>query len=103
MPSSAPIGVTLLTTSSTNISLSWLPPPPEDQNGIIVEFHLIVTRLSTLDSVLLSTNITEAVVTDLVPYSEYELKIAASTREGIGPYTESLILQTEQDGKSSQE
>ena len=58
-----------------------------------------MTRLSTLDSVSLSTNTTELVVTDLVPYSEYEVKIAALTKEGSGPYTESFILQTEQDGK----
>ncbi len=60
----------------------------------------MVTRLSNaMDSVSLNTSKTEIVVTDLVPYSEYEVMIAALTREGSGPCTDPLILQTEQDGK----
>lgn len=98
VPSSAPMNVTLLSIFSTNFTLWWLPPPPEDRNGIIVEYQLIVTRLSTLESVLLNTSKTEILVTNLVPYSEYEVIIAALTREGSGPYTD-LFIQTEQDGK----
>lgn len=38
-------------------------------------------------------------VGDLVPYSGYEVAVAALTEEGKGPYTEPFALQTEQDGK----
>lgn len=101
MPSSAPINVTLQTILSTNITLTWLPPPPQDQNGVIVEYHLIVTLLSTLVSMTHFSNTTEHVITHLIPYSEYEVRIAALTREGSGPLTQPFIFQTEQDGNVS--
>ena len=58
-----------------------------------------MTRLSTLDSLSLNINSTDLIVTDLVPYSEYEVMVAALTGEGSGPYTNPLVLQTKQDGK----
>ena len=35
----------------------------------------------------------------LVPYSEYEVIVAAFTQEGSGPYSDSFIVHTEQDGE----
>lgn len=98
-PSSAPTNVTILSITSTTFTLSWSPPPPEDHNGLITEYQLLVMRLSTLSSVSLSTNGTVLTVCDLVPYSGYEVAVSALTNEGSGPYTDPIILQTEQDGK----
>ena len=100
-PSSPPTNITVLHTNSTSFTLSWLPPPPEDHNGDIIEYQVTITRLSTLVSTTLITNATQLVVARLVPYNGYEVTMAAFTSEGSGPHTEPLFLQTEQDGKAS--
>ena len=39
-PSAAPVNVTGMNTSSTSLRISWLPPPVEDQNGIIIAYNV---------------------------------------------------------------
>lgn len=98
-PSSAPSDLTALHTTSTSLTLSWNPPPPQHHNGVITEYLVTVLGLSTLTSTSLTTNDTELTVTGLVPYSGYEVTVAAFTSEGSGPHTDPFLLQTEQDGK----
>ena len=100
-PSSPPTNITVLHTNSTSFTLSWLPPPPEDHNGDIIEYQVTITRLSTLVTTTLITNTTQLLVVRLVPYNGYEVTMAAFTSEGSGPHTEPLFLQTDQEGKDS--
>ena len=98
-PASAPVNITALLVTSTSLTLSWSPPPPQDHNGLLTHYHLQITRLSTQSSLSYHTNVTEMVVEGLVPYSEYEVIVAAFTQEGSGPYSDSFIVHTEQDGE----
>ena len=66
---------------------------------MITEYNLIVTRLSENESIFLISDDSILEVLFLVPYSRYEVVIAANTMEGSGPYSESLVLQTDEDGK----
>ena len=86
--------------TSRSFTLSWSPPPLEDINGVITEYSVIVSSLATLDIVPFTTNSTVLTVGDLVPYSRYEVEVAALNKEGNGPYTEVILVQTNEDGQS---
>ena len=82
------------------ITLQWLPPPPLEINGVIQYYVVDVTetetgRFWTFFAVDQSIN-----VGSLHPFYHYEGTVAAYTI-GTGPYTETVIVQTEEAGKSS--
>lgn len=81
--------------SSRKIMLSWKPPDPEHQNGVITTYHLLIDFPNMME--LNSTN-TSAEITNLKPYTTYMVKIAAATIAGIGPYSAALSFQTLEDG-----
>ena len=97
-PSSAPANVTLIYVTSTSFTLTWEPPLLEDQNGELVEYSFLLTSLTDDIEQELTTSDRELLVDELVPYTRYKIQIAAGTAEGTGPFTDSLIVQTEQDG-----
>ncbi len=85
----------------TAISLSWQPPAPEGQNGIITSYTLLINELLT------DTNITyqrdgshtEVVITGLHPYYDYSCAVAAQTSAGLGPFGSPFTVRTHQDGE----
>lgn len=101
MPSGPPQSLTGSVESSTLILLSWEPPSPYNRNGEII-YNLIdineheTGRFWTLP--VFNSRIT-AYVGSLHPHYHYECRVAAHTI-GLGPYSESIILLTEQEGKT---
>ena len=72
-PSAAPVNVTGMNTSSTSLRISWLPPPVEDQNGIIIAYNItyITARGSEMiDSTSGSVQFIE--LTGLLKFSTYK-------------------------------
>lgn len=100
-PSSAPADLVALHVTSTSLSLSWGPPPPQHHNGIITHYLLTITDISTLTATPHLTNSTELSLTGLQPYSGYEVRVAAFTAQGRGPSSDIAIFQTEQDAPSA--
>ncbi|XP_036059147.1 roundabout homolog 2 isoform X13 [Onychomys torridus] len=92
-PSAPPQSVTVLTVgsqNSTSISVSWDPPPPDHQNGIIQEYKIWClgneTRFhinKTVDAAIRSV-----VIGGLFPGIQYRVEVAASTSAGIGVKSE---------------
>ncbi|XP_053312857.1 roundabout homolog 2 isoform X1 [Spea bombifrons] len=88
-PSAPPQSVTVLTvgsSNSTSISVSWDPPPPDHQNGIIQDYKIWClgneTRFhinKTVDSAIRSV-----VIGGLYPGIQYRVEVAASTSAGVG-------------------
>uniref|UniRef100_UPI00398F21F7 roundabout homolog 2 isoform X4 n=1 Tax=Pristiophorus japonicus TaxID=55135 RepID=UPI00398F21F7 len=92
-PSAPPQSVTVLMVgnhNSTSISVSWDPPPAEQQNGIIQEykiwclgnasrFHINKTVDAAIRSVLIG---------GLLPRVQYRVQVAASTGAGVGVKSE---------------
>ena len=84
VPSGTPTNVQGFTISSTSIRLTWEPPQPGDQNGVIQVYNIIITEVVTgrmmyfreggMDSIL--------IVNLLHPYYTYQCSISAET---IGP------------------
>ncbi|XP_040836565.1 roundabout homolog 2 isoform X1 [Ochotona curzoniae] len=92
-PSAPPQSVTVLTVgsqNSTSISVSWDPPPPDHQNGIIQEYKIWClgneTRFhinKTVDSAIRSV-----IIGGLFPGIQYRVEVAASTSAGVGVKSE---------------
>ena len=85
--------------NSTTLALSWQPPAPENQNGIIVHYIVNITEMET--GRLLSftaVNMTTLSVPTLHPFYTYTCIVAAVT-VGIGPYSATVEVELPEDGK----
>ncbi|XP_069470643.1 roundabout homolog 3 isoform X2 [Ambystoma mexicanum] len=98
VPSGPPQAVTVVTlgqSNSTNISVSWEPPPVESQNGIIQDYRIWCwgneTRFHINQTV--DGTIHSAVIRDLVPGMLYRIEVAAATNAGIGVKSQPVTVQ----------
>uniref|UniRef100_A0A671YCF8 Roundabout, axon guidance receptor, homolog 2 (Drosophila) n=1 Tax=Sparus aurata TaxID=8175 RepID=A0A671YCF8_SPAAU len=99
-PSAPPQQVTVLTVgnqNSTSISISWDPPPPDHQNGIIQEYKIWCLGNETRFHVnkTVDAAIRSVVVGGLQVGVVYRVEVAASTSAGVGVKSEpqSIIIE----------
>ena len=101
MPTAAPTGppqnLIGTTPTSTTLSLSWIPPPVEEQNGVIRSYRITVINEETGSSLMYSTIGTSYLLSDLHPYHRYNCSVAAYTVE-TGP-SSSITVRQPEDGK----
>ncbi|XP_056905543.1 roundabout homolog 2 isoform X17 [Takifugu flavidus] len=98
-PSAPPQQVTVLTVgnqNSTSISISWDPPPPDHQNGIIQEYKIWCLGNESRFHVnkTVDAAIRSVVVGGLQVGVVYRVEVAASTSAGVGVKSEpqSIII-----------
>lgn len=98
-PSGSPRNVSAVPVNATALVLKWLPPPLDQQNGIIVEYMITLTDVLTNTSklILTSSNISEYVVTELHPFYQYEMQVAATTIQ-TGPLSDLVSIQMPESG-----
>ena len=91
-------------TTATNITITWQPLQPCEQNGVITNYTIAYRMEGGMDM-----NITEmvvgaasltAVVTPLTPYTNYTIKMAASTSVGRGEFGPEMTVQTNESSKA---
>ena len=99
-PSLAPIGLSVISQSSSSLTLAWMAPPLERQNGLITGYSVNVTNSDTGVSRLLSSIGNSITVIQLSPYTSYLCSVAAQTIVGLGPYTSPITVTTGEDGKN---
>ncbi|XP_041128088.1 roundabout homolog 2-like isoform X1 [Polyodon spathula] len=92
-PSAPPQSVTVLTVgnhNSTSISISWDPPPPDHQNGIIQEYKIWCLANETRFDVnkTVDAAIRSVVIGGLYSGIQYRVAVAASTSAGVGVKSE---------------
>ncbi|KAL9919893.1 neogenin protein frazzled isoform 5-T13 [Glossina fuscipes fuscipes] len=88
-PSEPPNNVTLEVTSSTSITIHWEPPSEEERNGQITGYKIRYRKLKDAPQVKSTpANIRYYELNGLDRNSEYQVKIAAMTVNGSGPFTE---------------
>ncbi|XP_054021740.1 roundabout homolog 2 isoform X9 [Dryobates pubescens] len=92
-PSAPPQSVTVLTVgnhNSTSISISWDPPPPDHQNGVIQEYKIWCLGNETRFHVnkTVDAAIRSVVIGGLYPGIQYRVEVAASTSAGVGVKSE---------------
>ena len=97
-PSGPPLNVTTRAVNSTTIQVTWAPPAPEHQNGIITLYNINVTVSETKSNFILNTSTTTLNVTGLHPHYTYTLAVTAVTIRP-GPYSEPQTITTPEDCK----
>ena len=86
--------------SPRSASISWLPPLPDDQNGILRYYILrLVDERLGYDEVIINTTLTSHIFNDLEEYNLYSYSIAAATSAGVGMYSDQDQFTTQEDGK----
>lgn len=100
-PSSPPLNVSGQVLSPSTLSITWQPPAPEGQNGIIVSYTVQLVEQPTNKMLTFSRggSHTEIFVTNLHPFYDYSCLVAAETSAGIGPFIVPFTLTTHQDGE----
>uniref|UniRef100_A0A672Z1Q4 Roundabout, axon guidance receptor, homolog 2 (Drosophila) n=1 Tax=Sphaeramia orbicularis TaxID=375764 RepID=A0A672Z1Q4_9TELE len=96
-PSAPPQQVTVLTVgnqNSTSISISWDPPPPDHQNGIIQEYKIWCLGNETRFHVnkTVDAAIRSVVVGGLQVGVVYRVEVAASTSAGVGVKSQGIKI-----------
>ena len=80
-PSAAVLGLSGVNSSSTSLTISWQPPPPDDQNGVIRRYD-ISYGISTEDASTYSTTSamgTMIELTGLAKFTVYNVTVRAFT------------------------
>ena len=86
--------------------MSWQAPSAIDHNGILVAYTIYVQAVgggftdNTVKQKQVSAPLTEAYVTGLEAYVEYNIKVSASTSVGEGPFSASVNVRTKEAGKN---
>ena len=96
-PTLAPQSVEITAIDSRTLSVSWVPPPFEHQNGIIREYRVNVTERETGMTYHLVTAATSITVPFLHPFYMYNCTVAAFTIAA-GPYSMELSITLPEDG-----
>ena len=98
-PSGFPINFNTSVVTTHSLSLVWNPPPPEDQNGVIIRYRVNITVLGTMEMYQLFSVNSRITVLSLRPYTTYIFTIAAETAVGVGPFSGAYTVMTATDGK----
>ena len=102
-PSSPPGDVLAVILSSTSVSINWTEVPAIDQNGIITQYEVEYNQTQftgvTMSNVtVVNSMIFTTVLTELLEYVEYSIRVRAYTSEGPGPYSNITVVITDEDG-----
>ena len=115
VPTEAPRNVNVTVKSSRSIMLIWERPSPEQENGLLLIYHVIIietqihyfdneTELQGMQRYLNTTyNVSEGraqLIGDMIhPDYNYTVRIAAATEPGIGPFSDPITVRTNMDGE----
>ena len=115
-PTEVPRNVSVIVNSSRSFILSWERPSPEQENGQLISYHVIIietqihytddgAEITGLQTYLNRTfNVSEGrsqLIDMLHPDYNYTVRIAAATGPGIGPFSEAITNRTDMDGEYS--
>ena len=100
VPTEVPQNVVAVAVNATHVIISWDPPPPEHQNGLIGLYHISITEADTNTQLVHTSVQLSTLVGPIHPYYTYKFSVAAETVE-IGPYTSQLSLKMPQAGKTN--
>ena len=114
VPVGAPRNVNVTVESSRSIMLMWERPLLEEENDLLLNYHVIVieTQIQYTDDGVEFTgmqrylnrtyNVSEGraqLIDSLHPDYNYTVRIAAATEPGIGPFSDAITVRTDMDGE----
>ena len=99
-PAAPPLNIMSVVNSPRSASISWLPPLPENRNGILRYYILrLVDEQLGYDDVIINTTLTSHTFSNLEEYNLYSYSIAAATSAGVGVFSDQNQFTTQEDGK----
>uniref|UniRef100_A0A672PG83 DS cell adhesion molecule n=1 Tax=Sinocyclocheilus grahami TaxID=75366 RepID=A0A672PG83_SINGR len=103
-PDGAPQDVQLEAISSQSIKVTWKPPLKHLQNGLIRSYQVCYREFGTGGSPQYNTinvdttgDIETLTLDNLKKYTQYEVRVQAANRAGIGPTSEEITITTLED------
>ena len=103
-PRQTPQNVAVEVSGSTSILVSWNHLLPEEENGIIL-FYLIIIEGRGFDSSVYrrhaNSTATYFIVEDLQEANEYSVRLCAVNKAGNGPYSDVILVETYEDVPSA--
>ena len=113
-PTEATRNVSVTVESSSSIVLTWERPSAEEENGLLIRYHVIIietqihytrdgAEITGMQTYLNRTfNISEGrsqLIDMLHPDYNYTVRIATATGPGIGPFSDAITVRTYMDGE----
>jgi len=92
------------TINSTAIEIAWHPLPANKTNGQILGYHLAycvaVNDVEVENATLINVKatMTRIVIGTLQKYTPYKIWVSAYNSKGDGPYSDVIIVKTDEDG-----
>lgn len=99
VPRGSPQNISATEVSSRSATLSWSPPLPENQNGIITNYIINASIVPSRETFQLISESTVLEIDTLIPHTTYDILIAASTSVGSGPFSTEFVLHTSEDSE----
>ena len=96
-PSGPPTNFQVRADTTRSLVLSWDPPLPQHQNGIVRRYIVTINNGTQLTNYSTTDN-SYRVTAQIKPFRSYNCSVAAETI-GIGPATEVVAVQTPEDSK----
>ncbi len=106
VPTAPPQDVRGSAVNSKAVEITWNPPPEEHQNGILKGYRVryaeadSTTEVQDAQMLVLEAGRTDCRISDLKKWTQYKVWVAAYTQIGDGPYSDVIIVQTDEDGRS---
>jgi len=99
VPTSSPRITTAVAVAPMTVELSWDPPSPDEQNGIIVYYIINITAIHPHVGETFQQNCTlvPCNVSHLYPHHTYQFSVSAVTIAP-GPYSETHTVTTLESG-----
>ncbi|XP_021105537.1 receptor-type tyrosine-protein phosphatase F isoform X11 [Heterocephalus glaber] len=101
-PSAPPQKVTCVSTGSTTVRVSWVPPPADSRNGVITQYSVAYEavdgedhRRHVVDGISREHSSWDLV--GLEKWTEYRVWVRAHTDVGPGPESSPVLVRTDED------
>ena len=98
-PTAPPRQVSIDSTSSHSFTMTWAPPPEGQQNGEIVSYAVEYREEGSNSTVVNTTRGMRYTAEDLTTDRVYQFRVAATTVNGTGPFSEWIAVGTIPTGK----
>ncbi|XP_060100400.1 phosphatidylinositol phosphatase PTPRQ [Heteronotia binoei] len=99
VPEFPPQNIIYRNISSTEIELSFLPPPVP--NGIIQSYTIYLRESAATEERIINITHLSLNITDLKIYTNYIVEVSASTSKGEGVHSEPMYILTDEDAPTS--
>ena len=96
-PSQPPSNVEVPTINPREFELLWVPPPMDQQNGIIRRYIVNITTNDSREELITYSQTTTALVLNLDAFTTYTCSVSAET-VAPGPFSSAIMFQTAEDG-----